>query len=163
MRPSVHRTVSHCPLHTAGGQQGPPQLSVGCHGTSNQADPSELLLMGLGMGPVRRGRRMQYLSGAIWELVGQNVAIDLSRGACPGQYPLRLGHSRRTKVSGRIDVCISKSQAIIITNGMEVIFDIFHSLPTYPPMSFLPSHRLYSSLPPAHYDLCSQRHWKDKD
>lgn len=73
-------------------------------GPAIKLTPVSCFLLGLGMGTMTRGRSMQYLSGAIWELVGQKVAIDLSGGVCPSQYPLRLGHSRRTKVSGRVDV-----------------------------------------------------------
>lgn len=51
-------------------------------------------------------RSFQYLNGAIWELVGENVAINLSRGGCPSQHPSRLCYSRWTKVFGRVDVCI---------------------------------------------------------
>lgn len=78
-------------------------LSAGCQGTSYElVGPREGWVGAEGK---RQGVSVPYLDSAIWELVGQNIAIDLSRWGFPGQYPTRLCYRRRTKVLGRVNVC----------------------------------------------------------
>lgn len=50
-------------------------------------------------------KKFSYLHCAIWELVGQNVAINLSRGGHPGQYPTRMCYPKWTKIFGRVNFC----------------------------------------------------------
>ena len=97
--PCTQQVISEDPLHYQLAVVGPAVTA---------ADPRQWFYLGPGRGTERRARRAQYLSGAIRELVGQNVAIDLGRGGHPGQSPRRLCHGRWTKVSGRVNVCVAK-------------------------------------------------------
>lgn len=64
-----------------------------------------------------REKKIQYLQGTIGELVGEDVAINLSGGGHPGQDPSRMCYTKWTKVCGRIEFYKLKNQVIIITKN----------------------------------------------
>lgn len=99
--------------------------------------------------PRARARRVRYLSSALWEPVGQNVAVDLGRGPRPGENPARLRHGGRSEVSGGVEVCMSKARRMLLPGTTEPRPFLKRQLPVPPYASCLFSSSLgLRSSPP---------------